>query len=150
MVKVIDFGVAKATTQKLTERTLLTQAGLFLGTPEYMSPEQAGATGLEVDARTDIYSLGVLLYELLAGALPFDSARLRQAAVREMLRVIQEDEQPKPIQRISDLGTPADGVAARRRTDLHSLVRQLRGDLEWITMRALEMDPGRRFECSGP
>jgi len=145
VVKVIDFGVAKATSRRLTERTLFTQDGLLIGTPEYMSPEQAGTTGLEMDSRTDIYSLGVLLYELLVGAVPFDPETLRRAAAREMLRIIQEDEPPKPTTRIGSLGDTAQEIARRRHTDLRSLVRQLHGDLEWITMRALEKDPARRY-----
>jgi serine/threonine protein kinase/tetratricopeptide (TPR) repeat protein len=147
-VKVIDFGVAKATGQKLTDRTLFTQLGLVIGTPEYMSPEQAGVTGLDVDTRADIYSLGVLLYELLVGALPFDPAAVRGVPNLEMLRIIREVEPPRPITRVASLGDTAGEIAHNRRTDLPSLHRQLRGELEWITMRAIEKDPARRYPAA--
>jgi len=147
-VKVIDFGVAKATSQKLTERTLHTQHGMVLGTPEYMSPEQAGTTSLDVDTRTDIYSLGVVLYELLVGALPFDSQELRAAPDREMLRVIREVEPPRPSTRIQSLGESGKEVARLRRTDLPTLARLVAGELEWITLKALEKDPGRRYSSA--
>jgi len=147
-VKVIDFGVAKATSQKLTERTLYTQHGIVLGTPEYMSPEQAGATALDVDTRTDIYSLGVVLYELLVGALPFDSQSLRAAANLEMLRIIREVDPPRPSTRIHSLGESGKEMARRRRTDLTSLMRLVSGELEWITLKALEKDPGRRYSSA--
>ena len=145
VVKVIDFGLAKATSQRLTEKTLYTQHGVLIGTPEYISPEQAGTTALDVDSRTDIYSLGVVLYELLVGALPFDPAMLRQAAGLEMLRIIREVDPPKPTTRISSLGDRAREVAARRHTEVKVLTKLLRGELEWITMRALEKDPARRY-----
>jgi len=144
-LKVIDFGVAKATSQRLTERTLYTQQGVLIGTPEYMSPEQARTTALEVDTRTDIYSLGVMLYELLVGALPFDPQTLRRAATFEMLRIIREEDPPPPRTKFSSLGDTAAEVARRRHADVATLTRQLRGELEWITMRALEKDPARRY-----
>jgi non-specific serine/threonine protein kinase/serine/threonine-protein kinase len=147
-VKVIDFGVAKATSQKLSEHSIYTQQGIVIGTPEYMSPEQAGVTALDVDTRADIYSLGVLLYELMVGVLPFDSRELRQASDHEMMRIIREVEPPRPTTRISSLGESAREVAHRRRTDLPSLARQLRGELEWITLRAMEKDPGRRYPAA--
>jgi serine/threonine protein kinase len=144
-VKVIDFGVAKATGPKLTELTMHTQLGVVIGTPEYMSPEQAGVTALDVDTRADIYSLGVLLYELLVGALPFESRELRAVADLEMLRIIREVDPPRPTTRVASLGDAAQEIARRRRTDLPSLSRQLRGELEWITLRAMEKDPARRY-----
>ncbi len=143
--KVIDFGVAKAINQRLTERTLFTEQGQLIGTPEYMSPEQAEMTGLNVDTRTDIYSLGVLLYELLTGALPFDPTTLRQAAFTETQRIIREVEPPKPSTRLSKLGPDSSPTADNRRTDHRSLVRTLRGDLDWITMKALDKERTRRY-----
>ena len=143
--KIIDFGVAKATSQRLTERTLFTELGQWIGTPEYMSPEQAELTGLDVDTRSDVYSLGVVLYELLAGAQPFDSRELRTVGFDEMRRKIREEEPPKPSTRVSSLGAASQGAAERRRTDIQGLARTLRGDLDWIVMRALEKDRGRRY-----
>ena len=148
-VRVIDFGVAKATRHKLTPRTLVTQLGLAIGTPEYMSPEQASGTGLDVDTRADVYSLGVLLYELLVGALPFDPAELRQVAFDEALRKIREDEPPRPSQRLGTLGDASREAAARRSTDVRSLDREIRGDLDWIVMKALEKDRNRRYDAPG-
>ena len=122
--KIIDFGVAKATSQRLTERTLFTELGQWIGTPEYMSPEQAELTGLDVDTRTDVYSLGVVLYELLAGAQPFDSEELRSAGFDEMRRRIREDEPPRPSTRVSSLGA---GVPGGGRTPPHRSARRWRG-----------------------
>jgi eukaryotic-like serine/threonine-protein kinase len=147
--KVIDFGVAKATNQRLTEKTLFTQQGLLIGTPEYMSPEQAEMTGLDVDTTTDIYSLGVLLYQLLVGSLPFDSQTMRRAGYEEIRRIIREQEPPKPTTKLSSMGQSAKEVAERRRTDVAVLVRELRGDLDWITLKAMEKDRTRRYaSCS--
>ncbi|MCP4898232.1 MAG: serine/threonine protein kinase [bacterium] len=143
--KIIDFGVAKATSQRLTERTLFTELGQWIGTPEYMSPEQAELTGLDVDTRSDVYSLGVVLYELLAGVQPFDSKELRTAGFDEMRRRIREEEPPRPSTRVSSLGDASQVAAERRRTDIHGLTRTLRGDLDWIVMKALEKDQTRRY-----
>jgi non-specific serine/threonine protein kinase/serine/threonine-protein kinase len=143
--KIIDFGVAKATSQRLTERTLFTELGQWIGTPEYMSPEQAELTGLDVDTRSDVYSLGVVLYELLAGAQPFDAKELRTAGFDEMRRRIREEEPPKPSTRVSSLGDASQLAAERRRTDTHGLTRTLRGDLDWIVMKAMEKDRTRRY-----
>jgi non-specific serine/threonine protein kinase/serine/threonine-protein kinase len=143
--KIIDFGVAKATSQRLTERTLFTELGQWIGTPEYMSPEQAELTGLDVDTRSDVYSLGVVLYELLAGAQPFDSEELRAGGFDEMRRRIREEEPPRPSTRVSGLGPVSELAAERRRTDRPGLVRALRGDLDWIVMKALDKDRTRRY-----
>ena len=146
--KVIDFGVAKATNQRLSEKTVFTWQGMLIGTPEYMSPEQAEMSGLDVDTTTDIYSLGVLLYELLVGALPFDQATLRRAGYAEIQRIIREEEPVRPSTRLSSLGATASEVAARRQTDLGSLQRQLRGDLDWIALKAMEKDRTRRYQSA--
>jgi len=143
--KVIDFGVAKATQQKLTQQTLFTEQGQLVGTPEYMSPEQAEMTALNVDTRTDIYSLGVVLYELLAGELPFERSTLRKAAFGEMQRIIRDEEPPKPSTRLSSLGDEAGTVAKKRHTTRTALEKQLHGDLDWITMKAMEKDRTRRY-----
>ncbi|MEW6365930.1 MAG: serine/threonine-protein kinase [Acidobacteriota bacterium] len=143
--KIIDFGVAKATAQKLTERTIFTQLGQWIGTPEYMSPEQAQLTGLDVDTRTDVYSLGILLYELLTGVVPFDPAELRASGFDEMRRRIREEEPLRPSTRVSRLRATGDVIARMRRMDQQGLVRQLSGDLDWITMKALEKDRTRRY-----
>ncbi len=135
---VIDFGVAKATAQRLTERSLFTEVGTLIGTPAYMSPEQAAMTGLDVDTRTDVYSLGVILYELLAGALPFSDSELRAAGYDEIRRKIREDQPATPSAKVSSLGEVSTATAGLR--------KQLRGDLDWITMRALEKDRTRRYQ----
>ncbi|MHC4416912.1 MAG: serine/threonine protein kinase [Planctomycetota bacterium] len=143
--KIIDFGVAKATAQKLTEQTMQTQLGVIIGTPAYMSPEQADLSGQDIDTRTDVYALGMMLYELLVGALPFDPKELRQAGLEAMVRKIREDEPPKPSTRLSTLGEYSTQVAERRRTELPVLRRELAGDLDWIALKALEKNRTRRY-----
>jgi hypothetical protein len=146
--KVIDFGVAKAIEQRLTEKTLYAEFGQLVGTPEYMSPEQAEMTVVDIDTRTDIYSLGVLLYELLVGALPFDRKALRRAPARDLPGILSREDPVTPSTRLSSLGADAAGVAKNRRTDSAALRRQLRGDLDWITMKALEKDRTRRYRTA--
>ena len=178
--KIIDFGVAKATSQRLTEKTLFTEQGQMVGTPAYMSPEQADFTTQDIDTRSDIYSLGVLLYELLIGTLPFDAKSLRSAGFAEIQRIIRDEEPQKPSTRMSALqseprpseprpsgsgplrddvpqrplphgrGTePSAGsvqdIARRRRADPRTLIKRIRGDLDWVTMKALEKDRTRRY-----
>ena len=145
--KVIDFGIAKATSGALTDKTLFTEFRQFIGTPEYMSPEQATLGGLDVDTRSDIYSLGVLLYELLTGEPPVDAERLREAAFDEMKRIITEEEPVLPSTRVSTRGAAAAGRAAWQ--DAGELARSLRGDLDWIVLKALEKDRGRRYATAG-
>jgi non-specific serine/threonine protein kinase/serine/threonine-protein kinase len=145
VAKVIDFGVAKATAQRLTEQTVFTEFGQLIGTPEYMSPEQAEMSSLDIDTRSDVYSLGVMLYELLTGALPFDPRELRRSGLDEIRRKIREEDPSRPSTRVSTLGDRFTDTAAKRRTDTRSLVRQLRGDLDWITMKALDKDRTRRY-----
>jgi WD40 repeat protein len=149
VIKVIDFGIAKATSQKLTERTLFTEYGQMIGTPAYMSPEQAEMSGLDIDTRTDIYSLGVLLYELLTGTTPLESRRLREAGYAEMQRLIREVEPQRPSARLSSLGDSATVEAGNRGTDVRQLMRLLSGDLDWIVMKALDKDRNRRYSTPG-
>jgi len=143
--KIIDFGVAKATAHHLIERTLFTELGVLVGTPEYMSPEQAEMTGLDVDTRTDVYSLGVMLYELLVGALPFDPKTLRQSGLDEVRRRIREVDPPRPSTKASSLGEASAIAAKNRKTEPPRLASQLKGDLDWITMKALDKDRTRRY-----
>jgi len=143
--KIIDFGVAKAISQRLTERTMFTELGQLIGTPEYMSPEQAEMTGLDIDTRTDVYSLGVLLYELLVGVLPFESKELRIAGFDEIRRRIREEEPPKPSTRLTTPGFDTDHAIKSRRTDLSALTKQLKRELDWITMKAMAKDRTQRY-----
>jgi serine/threonine protein kinase/WD40 repeat protein/tetratricopeptide (TPR) repeat protein len=146
--KIIDFGVAKATNQQLTDRTLFTSIHQFVGTPLYMSPEQAELSGLDVDTRSDIYSLGVLLYELLTGTTPFDRLRLNEAALDEVRRIIREEEPQKPSTRVSSMGDVRTNVSASRGTDPAKLTQSLRRELDWIVMKTLEKDRTRRYETA--
>jgi eukaryotic-like serine/threonine-protein kinase len=146
--KVIDFGVAKAINQRLSEHTLQTGFHQLVGTPLYMSPEQAALSPLDVDTRADIYSLGVLLYELLTGTTPFEKARLREAGYDELRRIIREEEPPRPSARLSTLKGKLTTVAAQRRTEPRQLLRTVRGELDWIVMKALEKDRSRRYETA--
>jgi len=146
--KVIDFGVAKATEQKLTERTLFTQYGTMVGTLEYMAPEQAGMSALGVDTRSDVYSLGVLLYELLTGSTPLTRERLKEEAYAEILRLIKEEEPPRPSTRLSDSGEALATISANRQTEPAKLTKLVRGELDWIVMKALEKDRNRRYETA--
>jgi len=143
--KIIDFGIAKAISQRLTEHSLFTELGQVIGTPEYMSPEQAEMTNLDIDTQTDVYSLGVVLYELLVGALPFDGSELRAGGLIELQRKLREQEPPRPSTRVSRLGKASTTSASNRRVEPRGLVRALRGDLDWITMKALEKDRTRRY-----
>lgn len=148
IAKVIDFGVAKAIQHRLTEKTIFTEQGQLIGTPGYMSPEQAKMSHLDIDTRTDVYSLGVLLYELLVGAQPFDTHKLLEAGFDEIQRVIREVDPPKPSTRLSSMGDDSTVVASNRHTAVRNLSRELRGDLDWITMKCLEKDRVRRYDSA--
>jgi serine/threonine protein kinase len=145
--KVIDFGLAKAAGQALTDKTLMTGFGAMIGTPEYMSPEQASLNNLDIDTRSDVYSLGVLLYELLTSTTPVDKKSLGKAALLEILRIVREVEAPRPSAKLSSLDT-LPSVAANRGTEPAKLSRLLRGELDWVVMRALEKDRTRRYDTA--
>jgi serine/threonine protein kinase/tetratricopeptide (TPR) repeat protein len=146
--KVIDFGVAKAAGQRLTERTLFTEFGAVVGTVEYMSPEQAELNNQDIDTRSDVYSLGVLLYELLTGTTPLTKQRLQQVAFLEMLRLIREEEPPRPSTRLSDSKGSLPSISAQRHMEPAQLTKLVRGELDWIVMKALEKNRNRRYETA--
>jgi WD40 repeat protein/serine/threonine protein kinase/Flp pilus assembly protein TadD len=148
VAKVIDFGIAKATGQQLTDKTLFTNFAQMVGTPLYMSPEQAQLSGLDIDTRTDMYSLGVLLYELLTGTTPFTKERLQQVGHDEMRRIIREEEPPRPSARLSTLGQAAATVSTLRQSDPKRLRQLFRGELDWIVMKCLEKDRNRRYDTA--
>jgi serine/threonine protein kinase/tetratricopeptide (TPR) repeat protein len=148
IAKVIDFGVAKAMGQELTDKTLFTAFAQMVGTPLYMSPEQAGMSDLDVDTRSDIYSLGVLLYELLTGTTPLTKERFKRAAYDEIRRIIREEEPPRPSTRLSQSKDSLVSISAQRHTEPVKLRKLLRGELDWIVMKSLEKDRGRRYETA--
>ena len=145
--KVIDFGVAKAAGQSLTDKTLMTEFGAVVGTPEYVSPEQASLNNLDIDTRSDVYSLGVLLYELLTGSTPVDRKSLGKAALLEILRIVREVEAPKPSAKLSTIDT-LPSVAAHRGTEPGKLSKLMKGELDWVLLKALEKDRARRYETA--
>lgn len=146
--KVIDFGIARAIDRRGNEETTFTELGQFIGTPEYMSPEQVESSGHDLDTRTDIYSLGVLLYVLLAGRTPFNRRTLRQAACEEIRRIIREEPPPRPSQQVSRLGRDLDPIANARRVPPGGLGRLIRGDLDWIAMKAIDKNRNRRYDTA--
>jgi non-specific serine/threonine protein kinase/serine/threonine-protein kinase len=143
--KIIDFGIAKATEHRLTEASVFTELGQWIGTPEYMSPEQTAVSNQDIDTRTDVYSLGVVLYELLVGEQPLCRSDLREAGFDEMRRRIREKEPPRPSTRARSTVSEREDLARRRQTSAHGLVRALEGDLDWLTMKSLEKDRDRRY-----
>jgi len=151
-LKVIDFGVAKAMSQTLTDKTIFTETGQMIGTPAYMSPEQADPTSADIDTRSDIYSLGVLLYELVAGATPFDAKTLRAKAYGEIQRIIREEDPPSPSARLSTISTKDAELASRieksRGVGLRELTRELRSELEWIPLKAMRKEPQNRYQSA--
>lgn len=148
LVKVIDFGIAKAVGRPLTDKTLFTGFAQLIGTPLYMSPEQAALSNVDVDTRSDIYSLGVLLYELLTGTTPFEKDRLQEADYDQIRRIIREEEPPRPSTRMSTLGQAATTVSTHRKSDPKRLSQLFRGELDWIVMKALEKDRNRRYDSA--
>jgi serine/threonine protein kinase len=146
--KIIDFGVAKAVSQQLTDASLYTEVGQVIGTLEYMSPEQAELSALDIDTRADVYALGAMLYELLTGTTPLDRRRLKQAALMELLRIIKEQEPPRPSTRLSESKDSLPSIAAQRHTEPTRLTREVRGELDWIVMKCLEKDRTRRYETA--
>jgi eukaryotic-like serine/threonine-protein kinase len=148
LVKIIDFGIAKALGQPLTDKSLFTGFAQMIGTPLYMAPEQTALSNVDVDTRSDIYSLGVLLYELLTGTTPFDKERLRQASYDDICHIIREEEPPKPSTRMSTVGQAATTASEKRQSDPRQLSRLFRGELDWIVMKALEKDRNRRYESA--
>jgi WD40 repeat protein len=146
--KIIDFGIAKAVAQPLTQQTLFTRQGQLLGTPEYMSPEQADMGNEDTDTRADIYSLGVVLYELLTGVLPFEHEVLEKVGFAELQRILQEEEPPRPSLRFTALGEEAKKIAERRHTQVVALARRLHRELEWIPLKAMRKDRSRRYRSA--
>ncbi len=147
--KVIDFGIAKATKQRLTERTFFTCQAQLVGTPAYMSPEQAKSSETGIDTRTDIYSLGILLYELLVGVIPFDADKLRNASYSEIQRIVMSEEPVRPSTKLGGLAEPIRRIAEKRRAQAVSLSREIKGDLDWIVMKAIEKGRERRYNSVG-
>jgi serine/threonine protein kinase len=146
--KIIDFGVAKAISQSLTDKILLTEQGQLFGTPEYMSPEQADMANQDIDTRSDIYSLGVLLYVLLTGVLPFESETLREGGIDHIRKVISEANPVTPSTRLTKLGKEAKKIAKSRQTKLETLARRLHRELEWIPLQAMRKDRDRRYQSA--
>jgi serine/threonine protein kinase/tetratricopeptide (TPR) repeat protein len=144
-VKIIDFGLAKAIGSKLIQESLVSELGVVIGTPEYMAPEQANPSNLDIDTRVDIYSIGVMLYEVLVGELPFSGDDLRQAGPVEMQRILREVDPPKPSTQLTTMGPASSGIAHRRRVSVSTLKKALKTDLDWVVLKALEKDRNRRY-----